>query len=249
MWLFAAFGFNQSEDWIPPDAMSLSWYVSTASLVLAILFMWAAVQSSGAIFDTCNQGSMSLNDISYARCQSIGLSIKKKGQAEAYYLTALLIIGRVEACLFLGLGAGATYALAFLQKGTQQVTVVHLMHAVWAIAVCLVHADGAGLLEPYSAPDPNVDSKFYDKIPIVAITGFQAALYSLAFILTVATPPEDMMPLVPATLATAPTKEAAPFEKELQAVSKVADDIVVKPVNDLIKQASNLFQPSKEKET
>ena len=76
------------------------------------------------------------------------------------------------------------YALAALQKGTREVAVVHLMHAVWAITVCLVHADGAGLLLPYSAPDPNVVTSFYSKIPIVAITGFQAALNWSAFILS-----------------------------------------------------------------
>jgi len=131
---------------------------------------------------------MAINGITYEHCQSIGAAIKKKGQAEAYYLTSLLIIGRVEACLFLGLGAGALYALVFLQKGTQQVAVIHLMHAVWATAVCLIHADEAGLLQPYSAPDPNVDSTFYAKIPIVAITGVQAVLYSISFLLSAATP-------------------------------------------------------------
>ena len=115
--------------------MALAYYLSTASLVMALLFMWAAVQSSGAIFDTCKQGSMAINGISYENCQSIGAAIKEKGQAEAYYVTSLLIIPRVEACLFLGLGAGALYALVFLQKGTQEVSVVHLMHAMgdWCV--------------------------------------------------------------------------------------------------------------------
>ena len=128
---------------------------------------------------------MGLNSISYDQCQAIGAAIKKKGEAEAYYLTALLVIARVEATLFLGLGAGAVYALAALQKGTREVAVVHLMHAVWALSVCLVHADGAGLLLPLgSAPDANVQTSFYEKIPIVAITGFQAVLNWSAFALS-----------------------------------------------------------------
>jgi len=165
--------------------MTLASIVSKAALVFAVLFMIGAVQSSGAILDTCLQGSMGMFGISYDQCQSIGAAIKKKGESEAYYLTALLVIARVEATLFLGLGAGAVYALAALQKGTREVAVVHLMHAVWALSVCLVHADGAGLLLPLgSAPDPNVQTSFYEKIPIVAITGFQAVLNWSAFALS-----------------------------------------------------------------
>ena len=164
--------------------MTLASIVSKAALVFAVLFMIGAVQSSGAILDTCLQGSMGMFGISYDQCQAIGAAIKKKGEAEAYYLTALLVIARVEATLFLGLGAGAVYALAALQKGTREVAVVHLMHAVWALSVCLVHADGAGALLPYSAPDPNVMTSFYEKIPIVMITGFQAVLNWSAFALS-----------------------------------------------------------------
>ena len=163
--------------------MTLASIVSKAALVFAVLFMIGAVQSSGAILDTCLQ-SMGMFGISYDQCQAIGAAIKKKGEAESYYLTALLVIARVEATLFLGLGAGAVYALAALQKGTREVAVVHLMHAVWALSVCLVHADGAGLLLPYSAPDANVQTSFYEKIPIVAITGFQAVLNWSAFALS-----------------------------------------------------------------
>ena len=90
--------------------MTLASIVSKAALVFAVLFMIGANQSSGAILDT-RQGSMGMFGISYDQCQAIGAAIKKKGEAEAYYLTALLVIARVEATLFLGLGAGAVYAL------------------------------------------------------------------------------------------------------------------------------------------
>lgn len=111
---------------------------------------------------------------------------------EAAYLSNLLVIARVEATLFLGLGAGAVYALVFLEKGTEQVAVVHLMHAVWALSVCLVHAHGAGYLGTQGV-DPNVDQGFYKKIPIVSITGFQAFLFSVAFYLSKGNSPSDKL--------------------------------------------------------
>ena len=65
--------------------MTLASIVSKAALVFAVLFMIGAVQSSGAILDTCLQGSMGMFGISYDQCQAIGAAIKKKGEAEAYY--------------------------------------------------------------------------------------------------------------------------------------------------------------------
>ena len=105
--------------------MSTAKIVSTFAFVVAVIFMIGAVQSSGSILDTCLQGGMSINKISYSQCRQIGTSISQTGPKEAAYLTNLLVIARVEATLFLGLGAGAIYALVLLEKGTEQVAVVH----------------------------------------------------------------------------------------------------------------------------
>ena len=45
--------------------MSVAKYTSIIALVVATLFMIGAVQSSGSIMDTCLQGGMSINKISY----------------------------------------------------------------------------------------------------------------------------------------------------------------------------------------
>ena len=172
--------------------MSVAKYTSVIALVVATIFMIGAVQSSGSILDTCLQGGMSINKISYEKCREIGTSISKKGDTEAAYLSLLLVIARVEATLFLGLGAGAIYALAFLEKGTEQVAVVHLMHAIWAISVCLVHAHSAGYLGDQGV-DPNVDQGFYKTMPIVPITGIQAILFSAAFFLSSGNPSSDKL--------------------------------------------------------
>jgi len=50
-------------------------YISTASLLVAVAFMIGGVQSSGAILDTCNQGGMGNNSISYTQCRDIGSDI------------------------------------------------------------------------------------------------------------------------------------------------------------------------------
>mmetsp|Transcript_15504 Transcript_15504/g.30458 ORF Transcript_15504/g.30458 Transcript_15504/m.30458 type:complete len:177 (-) Transcript_15504:266-796(-) len=169
--------------------MGLASKVSAAALIVAVLFMIGAAQSSGSILDTCNQGGMGLNGLSFDDCRSIGASIKKSGTSEAKYLSLLIVIARVEATLFLGLGVGAIWSLFFLQKGTKEVAVVHLMHAVWATAVCAVHMDEAGLLVPYSSPDPNTDPNFYVQVPIHFVTGFLAALFWLAFLMSLSNKP------------------------------------------------------------
>ena len=125
-----------------------------------------------------------MSDISFPECRAMGHAIKSSGAKEARFLSLLLCLGRVEATLFLGLGAGALWALAWLQKGTRQVAVIHLMHAVWATAVSLVHMDEAGLLEPISSPDPNADPTFYNKVPIHFVTAGLAVLFWSAFFLS-----------------------------------------------------------------
>jgi len=153
-------------------------YISTISLVVAIVFMIGAIQSSGAILDTCNQGGMSINSISYTQCRDIGTAIAKMGSLEAAYLSLLLTIARVEATLFLGMGLGALYGLAFCQLSER--AALHLVHAAWATAVTAVHMHSAGWFGNFSM-DPNVDRTFYETMPIIYITGVQVVLYWAAF--------------------------------------------------------------------
>jgi len=153
-------------------------YISTISLVVAIVFMIGAIQSSGAILDTCNQGGMSINSISYTQCRDIGTAIAKMGSLEAAYLSLLLTIARVEATLFLGMGLGALYGLAFCQLSER--AALHLVHAAWATAVTAVHMHSAGWFGNF-AMDPNVDRTFYETMPIIYITGVQVVLYWAAF--------------------------------------------------------------------
>ncbi len=154
-------------------------YISTASLVVAIVFMIGAVQSSGAILDTCNQGGMAINSISYTQCRDIGTAIAKMGSLEAAYLSLLLTIARVEATLFLGMGVGAIYGLVFCQLSER--AALHLVHAVWATAVTAVHMHSAGWFGDFGM-DPNVDRTFYEAMPIlIYIVGVQVVLYWAAF--------------------------------------------------------------------
>ena len=88
----------------------------------------------------------------------------------------------------MGMGLGALYALLFLAKGTKQVAVVHLMHAGWAITVCLANAQNAGLL-PVPA-EMSIDIASQAKlIPFVVITGVQAFLDVCAFLISSGTQP------------------------------------------------------------
>ena len=81
------------------------------------------------------------------------------------------------------MGVGALYALLFLRKGTAEVAVVHLMHAVWAASVCTANAQNAGLL-PVPA-EANIDASSQAKLlPFVVITGVQALLDTCAFLLS-----------------------------------------------------------------
>ena len=153
-------------------------YISTASLLVAVAFMIGGVQSSGAILDTCNQGGMGINSISYTQCRAIGTAIAKMGSLEAAYLSLLLTIARVEATLFLGMGVGAIYGLVFCQLSER--AALHLVHAVWATAVTAVHMHSAGWFGDFGM-DPNVDRKFYEAMPIIYLTGVQVVLYWAAF--------------------------------------------------------------------
>ena len=93
---------------------------------------------------------------------------------------------RAENCFALGMGVGALYALYALRKGTQEVAVVHLMHAVWAASVCAANAQNAGLLPV--PPEPYIDGASAAKlVPFVAVTGVQAGLAAAAFWLSAAT--------------------------------------------------------------
>ena len=90
---------------------------------------------------------------------------------------------RAECVMFFAMGVGALYALVFLAKGTDEVAVVHLIHGVWGITVCLVNSQNAGLL-PVPA-EVNIDQSTQAKlVPFCVLTGVQATLYLSAFFLS-----------------------------------------------------------------
>ena len=121
--------------------------------------------------------------VSTHACQEIGAKVAKAGLTERGWLALVISKARAENCFALGMGVGALYSLFFVAKGTKDVAVVHLMHAVWATSVCLVNAQNAGLL-PIPA-EANIDAASSAKlVPFVVITGVQAFLDLLAFLLS-----------------------------------------------------------------
>ena len=154
--------------------------VSTGALVFNIMFMIVLVQSAGGLFAACN--AMGFFEVSVAECEAMGSTfLKRAGDMEKDLWTAALVFPRVEACLFLGMGLGSVYAFFLLARGTKEVAVIHFMHAVWAVTVCLCHAQNAGLFG--MTPEPNVLSGA-KLAPFVVMTGVQAVLYWSAFFLT-----------------------------------------------------------------
>ena len=80
------------------------------------------------------------------------------------------------------MGLGSVYAFAMgLKRGTKDVAVIHFMHMVWAICVCACHSQNAGLLG--MTPEKNVLSS-EKLVPFVVLTGIQAVLYTVAFVLS-----------------------------------------------------------------
>ena len=106
-------------------------------------------------------------------------------QAERGFLAAAISKARAENCFALGMGVGALYALLFLAKGTKEVAVHHLMHAVWGTSVCLANAQNAGLLP--TPAEANIDGVNMARlVPFVVVTGVQALLAWLAFLVSCA---------------------------------------------------------------
>ena len=165
--------------------MALATNVSTAALVVNILFMLVLVQSAGGLFAGCN--AFGFFDIGKAQCEGMFATFlgRKPDEATKDFATLALVFPRVEACLFLGMGLGSVYAFAFLARGTKEVAVVHFMHGCWACAVCMCHMQNAGLLKGLGIePEANVLSS--DKLmPFVVLTGVQDVLYWVAFYLSI----------------------------------------------------------------
>ena len=157
--------------------------VSTIALVASAVAMLGLMQSEGGMVDSCY--SFSFFNVDFAKCQSIGADIAKRGQAERGWLALAISKARAENCFACGMGLGALYALFRLRTGTDQVAVVHLMHTVWACSVCAVNAQNAGMLVPYVAAEANIDVSSQEKLrPFVIITYVQAFLDLSAFLLT-----------------------------------------------------------------
>jgi len=159
----------------------LAWAVSTLSLVASSVAYLFLQQSEGGMLDSCY--SFSFFDVTFDQCREIGAGIARGGPAAQGYLALFISKGRAENCFALGMGLGALYSLVFLAKGTREVAVVHLMHSGWALSVCLVNAQNAGLLPAPAEANihPSASAKL---VPFVVITGVQACLGVSAFILS-----------------------------------------------------------------
>ena len=159
--------------------------VSTVAFVFNFMFMIVLVQIiSGGLTSACN--AFGFFEISVESCHALGASFLGRNPTEAQkdFLTLALVFPRVESALFLGMGMGSVYAFLFLARGTKEVAVIHFMHGVWALAVCLCHAQNAGLLSAFGVePETNVLSS-EKLVPFVVLTGAQALTYWTAFFLS-----------------------------------------------------------------
>jgi len=132
--------------------MSLAAKVSTVAFVAISLFMLVVVVVGGGGL-LSGYSPLGFFEVTPEEGKAIAAKILKMASprapqpsTEAKYVAAALVFPRVEAALFLGMGAGAAFSLARLEKGTKEVATARLMHAVWGWAVCLVHAQNAGFI-------------------------------------------------------------------------------------------------------
>mmetsp|Transcript_14451 Transcript_14451/g.36288 ORF Transcript_14451/g.36288 Transcript_14451/m.36288 type:complete len:498 (-) Transcript_14451:198-1691(-) len=158
--------------------------VSTFALSISSVAFLGLMQSEGGLIDSCN--SFTFVDVSTEKCRSIGAALAQVGEAERGWLAMVISKARAENCFALGMGAGAIYSLLFLKMGTREVSVVHLMHAGWAISVFFANAQNAGLLASFGlSPETNIDANNAAKlVPFAIIVGFQAFLDTCAFVLS-----------------------------------------------------------------
>ena len=166
--------------------MALATYVSTAALVVNILFMLVLVQSAGGLFAGC--GAFGFFDISKDKCESLFATFlgRKPDEAMKDFATLALVFPRVEASLFLGMGLGSVYALRSASLAAPRMwRSFTLCRGCWACAVCACHMQNAGLLKGLGIePEANVLSS--EKImPFVVLTGVQDVLYWAAFYLSI----------------------------------------------------------------
>ena len=149
------------------------------------MFMIVLVQIiGGGLLSACN--AFGFFELSVDDCNALGASFlgKKPTEAQMDFLTLALVFPRVESALFLGMGMGSVYAFLFLARGTKEVAVIHFMHGVWAVSVCLCHAQNAGLLSA-AGIEPETNVKSSEKlVPFVFLTGAQAVVYWAAFLLS-----------------------------------------------------------------
>ena len=162
--------------------MGVAFFLSTLSLLLSSVAYLGLMQSEGGLIDSCY--SYSFFDVSTDQCRAIGANVVQAGEAEKGWYALVVSKARAENAFALGMGVGALYALLFLAKGTKDVAVVHLMIATWATSVCLVNAQNAALLPDVPA-EANIDPASSAKlVPFVIITGVQAFLHLLSFLLS-----------------------------------------------------------------
>ena len=158
--------------------------ISTFALLVSSVAFLGLMQWEGGLIDSCY--SYTFVDVSTDKCRNIGAALAQAGEAERGWLAMAISKARAENCFALGMGAGAIYSLLFLKKGTREVSVVHLMHAGWAISVFVANAQNAGLLASFGIPpETNIDASNAARlVPFAIIVGFQAFLDICAFILS-----------------------------------------------------------------
>ena len=173
--------------------MGFARVLSTVAFVVSAVVHLGLVQSAGSIIDTCL--AFGLFDVSLEKCQAISARWMRTGQDEKDMLMLAYTAMRGECCQYIGMGTGSLYALFFLKKGTKQVAVVHLMHAIWACTVQVANSQNAGVLAPYlpaaAEYDPVSQKKLY---PFLVLVGAQAVLYVAAFVVSCRTEPESAKP-------------------------------------------------------
>ena len=173
--------------------MPLASIVSKTAFVAISLFMIGLVQFvGGGLLSGYNPGaffeiSVDEGKTIIAKIINMASSRAEKPTVEARFAAAALIFPRVEAALFFGMGMGAVVSLAFLKKGTKEVAIAHLMHAVWGYSVCCCHAQNAGFLPIPSEIDPSVQPML---APFVVMTFTLGSLSAAAAYLSFTAKPK-----------------------------------------------------------
>ena len=177
--------------------MGASKLLSTVTLVLTSLFMLglAAGLLSGGIFDACHQYAV-VGGVTHAECQAFfaGALGKKPTEVAKTMVALALVFPRIEAALFLALGAGGAYTLATRAKGTPEVALIHAIQGIFFFCAACIHAHNSDYL-PF-AMDPNMVVGGAPFAPFIGVTGLLGVLCWSSCILSLSpSRPADSSPV------------------------------------------------------